>query len=71
MFKIDNKGSCDITNLQCSICCGGGGGTSGSSIYNGTGFYGPGFTNAGTTTPDTMSVSNAISLLRQPNTYFT
>lgn len=70
MFKIDNKGLCDITNLQCSLCCGNGGGVSGSGIYHGTGFFGPGFSNAGTNIPDTMSVNNAISLLRQPNTYY-
>lgn len=68
MFKIDNKGSCDITNLQCSLCCGNG--VSGSGIYHGTGFFGPGFANAGTIAPATMSVNNAISLLRQPNTYY-
>lgn len=68
MFKIDNKGSCDITNLQCSLCCGGG--VSGSGIYNGTGFFGPGFPNTGTLVPDTMTINNAISLLRQPNTYY-
>ena len=69
MFKIDNKGSCNITNLQCSLCCSGDSVT-GNGIYNGTGFFGPGFTHAGTTTPDTMSTNRAISLLRQPNTYY-
>jgi|CXWK01.1.fsa_nt_gi hypothetical protein len=68
MFKIDNKGACNITNLQCSLCCSvSATGTTGN--YSGTGFFGPGFPNYGTTTPDTMSINDAISLLRQPATY--
>ena len=38
--------------------------------YEGTGFFGPGFANAGTTTPDTLPIGNTISLLREPNTYY-
>lgn len=70
MFKIDTIGSAILTNLQGCLSCnssGGGGGSSGT--YEGTGFFGPGFPNAGTTTPDTMTTDEAISLLRQPSTY--
>lgn len=45
-------------------------GGGGVGNYVGTGFFGPGFPNAGTLTPDTMSVHEAISLLRQPATYY-
>ena len=59
MFKIDNIGPTDTTNLQKCLCCNGGGngGTSGTgptgptgpsgSDYTGTGYFGPGFTGAG------------------------
>lgn len=40
------------------------------SEYIGTGFFGPGFPNAGTLDPDVMNVNTAINLLRQPNTYY-
>ncbi len=70
MFKIDNKGACNLTNLQCSLCCSNSTGTGGEGLYQGTGYFGPGFSNAGTTTPDSMTINNAISLLRQPNTYY-
>lgn len=45
-------------------------GPTGPTNYVGTGFFGPGFTGAQTLVPDTMSISNAISLLRQPWTYY-
>jgi hypothetical protein len=38
--------------------------------YLGTGYYGPGFPNAGTLDPDIMPIINAIDLLRQPNTFY-
>lgn len=41
-----------------------------TGTYTGTGFFGPGFMNAQTTTPEDMSYNEAISLLRQPNTYY-
>lgn len=39
-------------------------------LYEGTGFFGPGFTGAQTTTIDEMTATDAINLLRQPNTYY-
>jgi Collagen triple helix repeat (20 copies)/Chaperone of endosialidase len=44
-------------------------GINASADYTGSGYFGPGFPNAGTPTPTTMPTSSAISLLRQPNTY--
>mgnify|MGYP000322979622 CR=1 FL=1 len=82
MFKIDNIGPVDLTNLQNCLCCNkscstGATGPTGSygptgpvGDYTGTGFFGPGFPNSGTIIPDTMEVHRAISLLRQPTTYY-
>ena len=107
MFKIDNIGAYDVTNLQnCLSCNGNGGGGSGvgpigptglpgyatntgatgptglpgyatntgatgptglpgptgasggGSDYTGTGFFGPGFPNAGTPSPDTLPINS-------------
>lgn len=49
MFKIDNIGPTNVTNLQRCLCCdnechGSTGGTGGQ--YSGTGTFGPGFPNA-------------------------
>ena len=41
-----------------------------NSNYTGTGFFGPGFSNAQTTTLDILDYNQAISLLRQPNTFY-
>lgn len=38
--------------------------------YIGTGFFGPGIPNSGTLYPVVMNMSDVISLLRQPNTYY-
>lgn len=45
-------------------------GPTGSANYTGTGIFGPGFPNNGTNTPDTLTINETISLLRQPNTYY-
>lgn len=63
MFKIDNIGAVDITNLQNCLCCNSTG-SGGTSKYNGTGFFGPGFTGTN------ITINQAIDLLRRPNTYY-
>lgn len=46
------------------------GATGPTGTYSGTGFFGPGFANAQTTTPEALTYSAAIDLLRQPNTFY-
>ncbi len=63
MFKIDNIGPYDVTNLQNCLSCNNGGTGDNSGSYSGTGFFGRDF-------PSPCTINQAISLLRQPETYF-
>lgn len=76
MFKIDNIGPVDLTNLQKCLYCrrneidlrgptGATGATGGiNNEYTGTGVFGPGFSDSG------LTFNESVSLLRRPSTYY-